>query len=91
VTKPDFDPIVTGRFHFKFHGREVAIVSLQMMPGTSAITCVMEPCRCGAEDCCGYNQLPVNPMTALQMVGKAITELLDERDALAEQTKPGAN
>lgn len=91
TAKPEFEPILTPRFHFKFRGQMLAIVDMQLMPDTSAVTMPMEVCDCGREECRGYNQLRVSPMEALAYMGQAINLLIDERDAHQAQQEPGAN
>ena len=83
--------MLTPRFHFEFKRRHYAIVDLQLMPGTSPMTVPMEVCNCGKPDCRGYNQLQIDPVSALAIMGKAINSLIEELDAAKKQQEPGAN
>lgn len=86
-----FQPELKGRYHFKWQGQEIALVEMKLMPGTAPVMTIMAPCHCGAEDCNGYNQIPLDPMQGMAVMGKAIMDLLDERDAREAQNEPGVN
>lgn len=87
----EFDPILTPRFPFTYHGQQLAIVDVQLMPDTAAVQTVMTPCKCGKKECNGFNQIPLSPQDALGVMAAALSSLLKEYDAQKEQQKPGVN
>lgn len=87
----EFEPVLTGRYHFEFRNQKLAVVDMQLMPGTPPLTTIMEVCECKRPDCNGYNMLPIGPVDALALMGKVVSDLLDERDGRNAQQTPGVN
>ena len=86
-----FQPTLNPRFQFDWKGSIHAVVEMTLVPDTPALTMIAAKCPCTNADCSGWTPVDADVRLALPMMGKVISLLLDERDALEAHTEPSAN